>query len=794
MGGVLTTFDMVIFFGSLLAVMAIGLWAGRKEETSEDYYLAGKGTKWWGVAGSIFGSNVSANHLVGMMGVGFAVGFAQSHFEITAICGLLALCYLFLPVYRKLNVYTLSEYLSRRYNDASRVAYAIIMVVIMVVIQMVPGFYIGSRSINILLQGDKGQPAAAQVVLGEGGAVGSVQIVNSGRMYGESVDVNVAPPPEDAADGRVAEVKAVIVDRPILAVVLKQGGAGYDKANPPSVTFGKADASAAAEAVAVVNDQGRVIAVRLVTAGSGYEKAPEVMIAPPPDGDDSKPALAFASVADRGVGRVEVIDGGAGYKAAPGIGFKGGSKDTPKLSPGDVDPTWYIVGILAMAIVTGTYTIVGGLKAVIVTDVIQSVLLLGAGILVALVTFNAFGGWGEMVARDSAMAAGEQRLHLYNPVNHPALPWTGVLSGLMVLHFYYWGSNQFIVQRALSAQSDRQARFGIISAGFFKLLIPFFSIGTGIAAWYYYADRAQVVAQDVVFIELLSDLIAPIGFGLVGLVAAGMFGAILSSLDSMMNSAATIFTFDIYKRYIDPEATEQRLIGVGRICIVVFISGAALLTILTMDPNSKDSFFLHIASHQGKLVAGVVVAFIVGMLWKRASGLGAFVAIVTGVGLSYGIEPAYAWMVANNQGFADVMVPTFGKSLNFFHAVFVAAGVSLLLHVLISLALPPREDQAKLTWAGLGIYKPETLKKGFGVFGVSIVIYAVLAVLMVTSALSPAVCGVIASVWTFAVFGVATARAKTDSDGNPAPALLARDGLWAGLLAALAIFMMYYFY
>ena len=182
MGSVLTTFDMVIFFGSLLGVMALGLWAGRKEDTSEDYYLAGRNTKWWGVAGSIFGSNVSANHLVGMMGVGFAIGFAQSHFEITAICGLLALCYLFLPIYRKLNVYTLSEYLSKRYNEASRVAYALIMVIIMVVIQMVPGFYIGSRSVNILLQGDKGQPASAQAVVGDDGRVNAVQIVNSGRV------------------------------------------------------------------------------------------------------------------------------------------------------------------------------------------------------------------------------------------------------------------------------------------------------------------------------------------------------------------------------------------------------------------------------------------------------------------------------------------------------------------------------------------------------------------------------------------------------------------------------------
>ena len=85
MNSLLSDLDLIIFFGSLLAVMGMGLWAGRKEESSEDYFLAGRSTRWWGVAGSILGSNVSANHIVGMMGVGFAVGFAQSHFEITAI-------------------------------------------------------------------------------------------------------------------------------------------------------------------------------------------------------------------------------------------------------------------------------------------------------------------------------------------------------------------------------------------------------------------------------------------------------------------------------------------------------------------------------------------------------------------------------------------------------------------------------------------------------------------------------------------------------------------------------------
>jgi SSS family solute:Na+ symporter len=793
MGNLLSTLDLVVFFGSLVVIMGVGLWAGRKEDTADDYYLAGRSTKWWGVAGSIFGSNVSANHMVGMMGVGFAVGFAQSHFEITAIAGLLALCYLFLPMYRKLRVYTLSEYLSRRYNDASRLAYALIMVIIMVVILMVPGFYIGSRSILILLQGDQGQPAAAQAVVDDEGQVTAVRIANSGQMYGEQPAIKLAPPQANAPGGKPATAEAIVADAPLLAVVVKDSGEGYDPRNPPTVEFSGGDPEEPAAAVAVVTPAGRIASIQFTSAGSGYDSAPNVNVATPAEG--GRPAEVFSAVSDRGVTRIRMIDGGAGYTKAPGVAFAGGALDNAELSPGDVNPTWYIIGILAMAVVTGTYTIFGGLKAVIVTDVIQSVLLLAAGILVAVITFHEFGGWREMIARDMDQAVDVQRMHLYNPSDDVELPWSGVLTGLMVLHFYYWGSNQFIVQRALSAKTDRQARFGIIAAGFFKLLIPFFSVCTGVAAWYLYADQGEIVAQDAVFTTLLADLIAPIGYGLVGLVAAGMIGAILSSLDSMMNSAATIFTFDIYKRFIRPDASEAHVIGVGRICVVVFIALAALLAIFTMDPNSKESFFLRIASHQSRLVAGVVVAFVLGMLWKRACGVGGFLAIVMGVALSYGVEPLYTYLVQTNAEFARAMVPIFGEQMNFLHSVFIAAIGSLILHVLLSLLFPARADQSELTWTGQGIFQPSTVAKGALLLAISLALYGGLGVAVWLETLAPVAAGAIAGVWTFALFLTATIRfTGAGEDGSAAPPLLARDGFWGGVLAGVAIFMLYFFY
>ncbi len=696
MNSLLSTQDLIIFFGSLIVVMAFGLWSGRNEKDSEDYFLAGKSTRWWGVAGSIFGSNVSANHIVGMMGVGFAVGFAQSHFEITAIAGLLMLCYFFLPVYRKLNVYTLSDYLSRRYDDKSRLSYAFIMVVIMVVIQMVPGFYIGSRSINLLLQGDTGRKAVAEAIINEQGNLSEITVKYGGEKYGSSPKVRVG-----------------LKIRKNLSPLLENG---------------------------------EIIGVTINSEISGFD-----------------PSLPMP------------------------VSFVGGNINNPEISPGDVEPSYYKLGILIMAIVTGAYVIFGGLKAVIVTDVIQSILLLLAGLLVAFITFSQpeMGGWANLVARDLG-AEGVERLHLYNASNHEALPWTGVLTGLMVLHFYYWGTNQFIVQRALSARTDKEARIGILAAGFFKLLIPFFSIGTGIAAYYLFKDRNLEVAQDAVFIKLLTELISPLGFGLVGLIAAGMIGAILSSLDSMMNSAATIVTFDLYKRYFNPNADGRKLIAVGRFSIIIFITIAGFLTIFTMDPNSQDSFFLHVAKHQGNLIAGVVVAFALGMFWKGATAAGGVSAIIAGVVFSYGIPPIYASIAEQNL----TLVGLFGTKLNFMHGAFISAILSLMVHIIVSLKTKSDAEKGKLTWIGLGIFTPEQFSVLGKTLAITMLIYAVLATLVVLETLRPVHAAWIGSLWTFSCFYL-SARLKASESGV---AVYKEDRFWAGGLAGCAIFMLYYFF
>ena len=629
-GTFLTTLDFVVFFGSLLGVMALGLWAGRKESTTKDYFLAGRNVRWWGVAGSIFGSNISANHMVGMMGVGFTLGFAESHFEITAIAGLLLLCYCFLPVYRKLNIYTLSDYLSRRYDDKSRVAYSVIMVLIITMVMMLPAFYIGSRSVNFLL-----------------------------------------------------------VDQAHINEVLK------------------ASANGVAQTV-------------------------------------------------------------------------------------QIDKTYYVYGVLIMALVTGVYTIVGGLKAVIVTDVLQSILMLAGALIVAWFTFGAVevGGWDGMRTLD---ARGKDLMHLYLPSDHPQRPWTGMLSGLMVLHFYYWGANQFIVQRALAAKTDKEARMGIITAGFAKLLIPFISIGTGIAAYYVFAERMPGVQVDgdTAFPLLLREVVAPAGIaGLVGLVAAGLIGAILSSVDSMMNSAATLITFDFYKRFVNPQATDRQLIRMGRMLIGVMVIGCALLTIVVFDPNTKQLFFTYVASHQSKLVGGVVVAFAVGMLWKGATAAGGFASIITGVVVSYAVVPVYGVTLGKTEFFSGM----FGTNLNFFHGVFIAAIFAVLANVIVSKMTQSDEQKSSLTFVGLGVFTHASLRLLITKVTLSLLVYALLGFLMWQEIAVPLVAALVASTWTWLMFLDAALKTPLSAASKGrAHSLIREDKFWGGLLAACAVFMLFYF-
>ena len=282
----------------------------------------------------------------------------------------------------------------------------------------------------------------------------------------------------------------------------------------------------------------------------------------------------------------------------------------------------YQAAVCLLAAVAALYTMYGGLTADIFNDVVQSTLLLiGSGLLAVLAIWHPnVGGLSGLLERQP------EKFHVFFEASHPELPWTGVLSGLMVMHMYYWGTNQFIVQRTLGARSDWDAHIGTIAAGFFKLLIPFLCIVPGMAAGYILAiDPAT--ESDTAFAGLTRTLL-PGGYGLVGVVMAGLVAGILSTIDSMMNSTATLFTFDIYKKYIRPDASELRLIWIGRVAMMLMV-GASIAISLYFG-QERSSIFNRMVDYNAYLVPGVIVAYVAGIMQPLVTAAGALVCILAG--------------------------------------------------------------------------------------------------------------------------------------------------------------------
>jgi SSS family solute:Na+ symporter len=604
--------DLVVFLGSLAAVMAIGVVASRREHTAEDFFLAGRSVRWWGVAGSIFGTNVSASQLVGMLGIGYSIGFAQSHYELGAIAALMLLAYGFLPVFRRLGAFTLSAWLGRRYDGRSQTLYAVISVVVAIV-QLTGALYIGSRSVGLLL------------------------------------------------DGTVLEVS-------------------------------------------------------------------------------------------------------------------------------------YVGGVVALSLITATYTIFGGLKAVIYTDVVQSVLLLAAGVLVATLTFAQpeVGGWAGMLAFDAARPIVDQKMHLYLASDHPDLPWSGALSGLLILHVFYWSTNQRIVQRTLAAQSDRQARIGIVVAGFLKLTVPFFAIAGGVAAAQLFGARSpgMVIDPDAATPELIR-LVVPVGYGLIGLVMAGLIGAILSTIDSTVNSAATLITFDLYKPFARPDADNAELLWLGRVLIALLISISAVLAVATYDPTAGGNFFLRVSSQAGHFTPGLVAAFALGMFWRRATAAGAFAAIISAPIFSIGIVELYgAWL-----GPLPAVAAVLGPQLNFLHRVLLTVLFATVVLMLVSLRSTPSSANLEVTAAALGGREsggiaPAYLRRMLAGVAALALAWLLLGLAVSGGAVAPHTAAWIAAASAWLPFLPALRHRMSTG----VRALLTDDLPWAALLCAATMFLMFRFF
>jgi len=277
-------------------------------------------------------------------------------------------------------------------------------------------------------------------------------------------------------------------------------------------------------------------------------------------------------------------------------------------------PLWQTVALLAVA--AGIYTIVGGLAAVMYTDALQALLLLIGAIFIAFSAFDIAGGFSAVMAQ-----VPPEMVSLIRPVDDPSVPWLGLITGVPLLGFYFWCTNQFMVQRIISAKDVNHGRWGALFAGALKLPVLFIMVLPGTAAILIYPDLPR---PDLVYPTLMFDLL-PVG--LLGLVLAGFIAALMSQIDSTLNSASTLVTMDFVRR-AKPGLSAHQLMRVGQVATFVFMVLAVLWAPQIENFGSLFKYLQRILSYA---VPPVVTMFLAGMFWRRANATGAIAAIVTGL-------------------------------------------------------------------------------------------------------------------------------------------------------------------
>jgi SSS family solute:Na+ symporter len=289
---------------------------------------------------------------------------------------------------------------------------------------------------------------------------------------------------------------------------------------------------------------------------------------------------------------------------------------------------------LLLAAIAGLYTAAGGLAAVVYTDVLQAIILLAGSAVVAVLAFAQLDfSWAQLVAQTPP-----QQLSLLLPLADENLPWLGVVTGVPILGFYFWCTNQFIVQRVLGARSIVDARRGALFAGLLKLPVLFLMVLPGVMAGVFLPGLEQ---GDQVFPALIGTLLPP---GLAGLVLAALVAALMSSIDSTLNSAAALVTLDFVKP-LRPGLSPRQTAWIGRGAIVVFMLLSALVAPAI---GGFEGLFHYLQTALAFLVPPVVVIFLFGLFWPRAGARAALATLLGGHAVSL------ACFVASLTGWLDL--------------------------------------------------------------------------------------------------------------------------------------------
>lgn len=508
----LAILDWMVIAAYFAGLIAIVWWSSKRQDTTSDYFLAGRNIGFFAIGGSLFASNIGSEHIVGLAGQGAKTGLGMAHYELHAWLMVL-LAWVFVPFYYRTGVYTVPEFLEKRFGPAARWILSIVSLVAYVMTKVSVTVYAGAMVFQVLL-------------------------------------------PD---------------------------------------TFGS-------------------------------------------------PQNAF----------------------------------------------W--IGAILTVVLTGIYTIFGGLRAVLYTDTAQAmILLIGAASILGIGLYK-LGGWDELQATALAQDA---NFALWRSMDHPEFPWLGILIGSPIVGIWYWCTDQYIVQRTLSAKNLKTARRGALFGGTLKVWAVFIFLIPGLMGLALHErglieipldPQTQQIDSDKVFPTLVATLLPA---GLRGLVVAGLLAALMSSLSSLFNSSASLFTVDIYEK-LRPGRSEKHLVLVGRIatCVVVV---AGLAWIPVMARISGGGLYHYLQNVQGYLAPPITAVFLLGLSWGRINSAGAVAGLL--IGFALGLGKTIIQAIYGADKVADPAWLAWIGDFNFLYFSSVLFGISLVVVVAASLLTPAPNAQ-----------------------------------------------------------------------------------------------------
>lgn len=361
-------------------------------------------------------------------------------------------------------------------------------------------------------------------------------------------------------------------------------------------------------------------------------------------------------------------------------------------------------GAVILVVLTGAYTILGGLRAVVYTDSLQCIVLVLGSAAVTGFGLYEIGGWSELYR-----IAGNEHFNMWKPIDHPTFPWPGMLLGAPIVGVWYWCTDQYIVQRILAARGEKQARRGTIFAGYVKILPFFIFIIPGVIA-YALAKSGQIpeFANDRAF-PVMVQTVLPVG--LRGLVAAGLLSALMSSLSSVFNSCSTLFTVDIYEKIV-PDASEAHYVYVGRIAtVVITLLGILWIPIIRGMPKELYHYLQSVQAYIGPPIAAI---FLLGVFSHRINAPAAVSTLIGGflVGMLRLVAELYKNdLTGVAHWFADL------NFLYFAILLFVLSVINLILVSALTRA-PSEEKLDGLTYATTAAEDAETSRRSWGAWDV----------------------------------------------------------------------------